>query len=192
MSPRRRAAVPNRPRRRPSGGSAGPRPWVSRYTTRAPARIKKATTATAATPLRCCHQYSCYVVLTSIYNHFPHRGSAALHRLPDYRGSAALHRLPDYRGFAALHRLPDCCRPFGTFNFPLLTFNYIVRIGGLEPPPLAGQDPKSCAAANYAISALCLSACQKRVQRYTLFFECRRKIILKNTLFIGACSPVVP
>jgi len=39
---------------------------------------------------------------------------------------------------------------------------------------------------------LCLSACQKRVQRYTLFFECRRKIILKNTLFIGACSPVVP
>ena len=34
---------------------------------------------------------------------------------------------------------------------PLISF--FVRIEGLEPPRLTAQDPKSCAAANYATSA---------------------------------------
>ena len=35
----------------------------------------------------------------------------------------------------------------------LTTEKFLVRKGGLEPPPLAGPDPKSGAAANYATFA---------------------------------------
>ena len=29
----------------------------------------------------------------------------------------------------------------------------MVRLEGVEPPPLSGQDPKSCASASFAIAA---------------------------------------
>ena len=35
-----------------------------------------------------------------------------------------------------------------------------MRIGGLEPPLLSEQDPKSCAATNYAISAWAEKSCK--------------------------------
>ena len=43
--------------------------------------------------------------------------------------------------------------PCPVFQLSTFNFQFTVRIGGLEPPPLSGQDPKSCAATNYAISA---------------------------------------
>ena len=57
---------------------------------------------------------------------------------------------------AALSHAPPCLTMiciYRTHNHPY----HLVRIGGLEPPLLSEQDPKSCAATNYAISAYNIS-----------------------------------
>ena len=56
-----------------------------------------------------------------------------------------------------------CCLSFG--------YPECVRMKGLEPPRLSAQDPKSCAATNYATSAYPDNIPAKPAQSYYFFAE---------------------
>ena len=67
-----------------------------------------------------------------------------------------------------------------------------VRIGGLEPPLLSEQDPKSCAATNYAISAWLFFRAEKSCKDTHFFLHSRKNFHLTPFTFHLSCSPFLP